>query len=594
MAAATPTTPLPDAGKVDEKENVELIVINGQKFEVHFDVTDNKIGVKLVPISNNPIPDPEPDKPAELGTVKPGGWGGDITDPTKWSVVSMKDNPALSKIVDQNKVNIATGFTSKEIAEAVIKFIQKIGWAEFEKLLAGGPTTPPPQPGGGGGGTVGKNVYKTTGKSMVPKSTGFKIRHYASGKPDDTTIEFNAAECPYDAFEATGDFTIGKPEHDDRLDVKMYGPRHQDGKGAWYIFAIQFSDGETSFGIEQPHPKTDSSVATGKTFGNIEGSKTIGFKGVIWPLSGGGAHVEGYIDLKDGKGWQLALQADNPGGKKFKRDGAQQIQFRIDAAPQLKGENVIVEEIAVPPVPVGSGGTDPDPNPNPGPTPGPKPPTGEGWTSAGRWDKNGSRTITKHMETDPKDNTVALAAGGNNRKLVIDGNGKAILSGNQARIYIFQPNYDAVLQLKYIHTKELENLSLKLRSRHQEEDPPENRFGGYGSSIALDHVQDKREEYHNEHTTLGEQPLEKKLEAGKEYGVRYTVRDIANGVNNVTEIDYNDGKGFVKVADFTDTKPLDYMRDKKLCSEKSYAWIRTNGDDSTKEVPIWDVSVKPL
>ena len=97
--------------------------------------------------------------------------------------------------------------------------------------------------------------------------------------------------------------------------------------------AIQFSDGQTSCGYEKPHPKTTSDVVKGKAFGDIRGNKEIGFKGVIWPLEGGGAHVEGYIDLQDGKGWQLGISADNIGEKKFEKDPNQQVQFRIDAAP---------------------------------------------------------------------------------------------------------------------------------------------------------------------------------------------------------------------------------------------------------------------
>lgn len=338
---------------VNENENIEFVVIDGKKFEVQFDTVDNNISIKLVPLSTNPVPNPDPDPdtkpPTELGTVKPGGWGGDVEHPELWKVVQMRDDPKLSKIVDGNGINISTGYTTPKIAEAVIVFVKEIGWAAFEKLLEGG--TEPVDPGTGGGtpgGVVGKNIYKTTGKSMVPKSSGFKTRHYASGKPDDTTIEFNARECPYKAYEAYGDFTIGKPEHDDRLDVKMWGPRHDDGIGAWYIFAIQFSDGETSFGWEKPHPTTKNSVMVGKKFGDIRGKKKIGFKGVIWPLEAGGAHVQGWIDMKDGKGWQLALEADNPGGKKFSCDKEQNVQFRIDAAPELEGENVIVEEIVVP------------------------------------------------------------------------------------------------------------------------------------------------------------------------------------------------------------------------------------------------------
>jgi len=193
------------------------------------------------------------------------------------------------------------------------------------------------------------NVYRTSGKSQKAESTGFRVVRYASGKPNDTRIEFNAENCPYEAYEAYGYFTIGQPEHDDKLDVKCWGPRHDDDKGAWYIFSIQFSDGQTWLGWEKPHPKTESEVVKGKAFGDIRGNREIGFKGVIWPLEGGGGHVEGYIDLMDGSGWQLGVSADNIGGQKFEKDDSQQVKFRIDAAPQLKARDVVVEEIVVPP-----------------------------------------------------------------------------------------------------------------------------------------------------------------------------------------------------------------------------------------------------
>jgi hypothetical protein len=214
------------------------------------------------------------------------------------------------------------------------------------------------------------------------------------------------------------------------------------------------------------------------------------------------------------------------------------------------------------------------------------------WTSKGKWDNGRKRTITGHEEKDPDDNTLMVAAG-NNRKFEILGDGKALLSGARARIYILENNYDSVMELKFIPDSSLDDLSLKLRSRHQEGGDGENRFGGYGSAISLGEVECKREEFHNEHTTIGSKKLkdEKKLKNGKEYGVRYTCKDVNGKVNMKTEIDY--GNGFIEVANFTDDDPEDYMTDKQLYDKKSYAWIRTNGDDP-EEIQLRNVSIKPL
>ena len=216
------------------------------------------------------------------------------------------------------------------------------------------------------------------------------------------------------------------------------------------------------------------------------------------------------------------------------------------------------------------------------------------WKSSGKWDNGRRRVLKRHMEKDPDDNRLAVAAG-ENRRFEILGDGKALLSGNRARIYIFENNYDSVMELKFIPDSSLDDLSLKLRSRHQENNPKRNRFGGYGSAISLSEIECKREEFHNEHTTIGTKRLRngKKLRIGREYGVRYTCKDVNDGVNMKTEIDYNDGNGFVEVANFTDNDPEDYMIKKRLYNQKSYAWIRTNGDDPD-EIQLRDVSIKSL
>jgi hypothetical protein len=216
------------------------------------------------------------------------------------------------------------------------------------------------------------------------------------------------------------------------------------------------------------------------------------------------------------------------------------------------------------------------------------------WTSSGKWDNGRRRILRGHGERDPDDDKLAVAAG-ENRRFEIRGDGKALLSGNRARIYIYENNYDSVMELKFIPNPSLDDLSLKLRSRHNEDNPERNRFGGYGSAISLSEIECKREEYHNEHTTIGTARLrnEKRLQNGREYGVRYTCKDVNGSVNMKTEIDYGDGNGFVEVANITDDNPEDYMTRKQLYDQRSYAWIRTNGDDPD-EIQLRDLSIKPL
>lgn len=82
-----------------------------------------------------PTPDPTnpPTKPTE-GKVKE--WGAN-KDPSTWSVVKMRDNPALSKVVDDQAINVATDFTSDATAQQYI---------DYYKYIQGNPIPPPPPP----------------------------------------------------------------------------------------------------------------------------------------------------------------------------------------------------------------------------------------------------------------------------------------------------------------------------------------------------------------------------------------------------------------------------------------------------------------
>ena len=150
--------------------------------------------------------------------------------------------------------------------------------------------------GGNVAGDCTKNLYKLTGRTENFTDSGYKTRHYASGKPDDVTREWNTRNgVPFADYEFTVYITIQEQDHDDTISMKMYGPNHDDGIGAWYILDLTFNSGQFIGGHEQPHPTTTTDV-NGSSFGSIM-NKEIGFKTVIWKV-GTGAQVVGWIDYR--------------------------------------------------------------------------------------------------------------------------------------------------------------------------------------------------------------------------------------------------------------------------------------------------------
>lgn len=212
------------------------------------------------------------------------------------------------------------------------------------------------------------------------------------------------------------------------------------------------------------------------------------------------------------------------------------------------------------------------------------------WQSTA-WSNGRDRTLTGSGERDPDDPTLSFGAG-ENRELIIKGAsdpGFVNHTGARTRIYVDQNgnvanNYNASLEIqKFYPNASLDNLSLRLRSRHQEDDPPSNRFGGYNMALSHNSVSAQRENYHNDHTNLSPSSisLPNALVNGTEYGIRYSVRDTTDGkVELKLELKGGAyGTSYVEVAKSYDNNPLSYMLDKQLyLNNRSYFWIRTNGD----------------
>jgi hypothetical protein len=243
----------------------------------------------------------------------------------------------------------------------------------------------------------------------------------------------------------------------------------------------------------------------------------------------------------------------------------------------------------------------PPSTPPPPTTPIPPSPPANGtvlWDSNvnGKWNNGRKRTMTSAHEFDPDSKNVEVAAG-SSRKFEVFGDGMAKITGDRARIYVHVNNYNAQMEISYIPNPSLDNtLSLRLRSRHNEPDPPENRFGGYGVAVSLDEGKPGREEYHNEHTSFPDFKLPYKMQYGKMYTLRYSVHDTADGkqVEMWLEIDYENNGNFIEVGRWKDPKPLPYMLDKELYLKKSYVWVRVNSQHTGEEEGPKDVEIKKL
>jgi hypothetical protein len=197
--------------------------------------------------------------------------------------------------------------------------------------------------------------------------------------------------------------------------------------------------------------------------------------------------------------------------------------------------------------------TTPSPEPEPPIPPEPTPsPEGLLWDSNihGKWNDGNKRTITtKQNGQTPDDKSIFVAASGS-PKLVIDGDGVAHLVGG---------------------TGVFDNLSLKLRCRHQEGGDCSNRFGGYGASIDRSSIDMKTETCHNIHTNS----------ASKSHGI-----PIKNGEWHKVEFECTGDKpvnfkfsvdGSVKMEHSDKNPPAG--SDKVTLEQNSYFWIRGNNSD---------------
>jgi hypothetical protein len=228
------------------------------------------------PVDPTPVDptEPIPIKPKEQGVILHGGWGGN-PDPNTWKATKMVNAEYAGKwkIVDNKGVNILQEFSTEQNAKDMI------AWAIAN--ITNNPTDPTPDP-------VDPNptpdpteppsdldnikgpYAKTPGsKTMQSTTRGPTTRHYASGKPDDETIEKNVKGITYKAYQWITKVKLTEMEHEDNISLKS-GGNHDDGPG-WYDNGINSHSGQTCIGVEPAHPETHLCEIKGRKVGNVVG-----------------------------------------------------------------------------------------------------------------------------------------------------------------------------------------------------------------------------------------------------------------------------------------------------------------------------------
>lgn len=260
-------------------------------------------------------PNPDPDNTH----VKEGGWGGDTASAGTWESVPMKSPPDQWKVVDKAGVNIAHQFASEAEADEYIKYHQCIQEGGSEGPSPPKPEEPPTQPPTEPG-TAGEGPYAIKGTPKGHTIRGPTTRHYASGKPDDETIEANVKGFSWPNHQFVVDITIGEMEHDDNASLKIGGNHMTNG---WFDNGYSIYQGQSCLGTEVKHPSTKLCIVTGDKIGDIR-NKRIKLAATYFKNEN---KTEVWSNI--GNGWRKNAEGANIGGFNSKTTNFE-TQLRID------------------------------------------------------------------------------------------------------------------------------------------------------------------------------------------------------------------------------------------------------------------------
>ena len=153
-----------------------------------------------------------------------------------------------------------------------------------------------------------------------------------------------------------------------------------------------------------------------------------------------------------------------------------------------------------------------------------------------------------------------------------------ICDAGHGRFYTYVPNYNVymILVAGWGNQVSGQDISLKLRSRHNEPDPCNNRFGGYGFSLDRTGFSSKREPCHNNHDQAVSGPLPIKPVTGQFYTIEFSVKDEGTGVRQIAKLN---GTQLMNRVTARQAAPPNIF-------SKSYIWVRQNIDSGTGELRI--------
>ena len=181
------------------------------------------------------------------------------------------------------------------------------------------------------------------------------------------------------------------------------------------------------------------------------------------------------------------------------------------------------------------------------------------------------RTVEQVGDIGPNGLGLECRASGNPKIQVnADKTFSLICGTGHGRFYGYCRNYNVRLEMEaaWWNSTSGQDCSLKLRSRHNENDPCDNRFGGYGFSIDRSGYDSKREPCHNNHdqSTSGNVPS---LSTQHYFKVTYSVQDVSGGVEQIATVN---GQQVMKRTTGKQAAA------KSLFDQQSYLWVRQNID----------------
>lgn len=162
-----------------------------------------------------------------------------------------------------------------------------------------------------------------------------------------------------------------------------------------------------------------------------------------------------------------------------------------------------------------------------------------------------------------------------------------LCDSGHGRFYVYVPNYNVymIIVLGWGNQVAGQDVSLKLRSRHNEADPCNNRFGGFGFAYDRSGFSAKTEPCHNNHVSVASGSLPFKLATGQFATVEFSVKDEGSGTRQIAKIN---GSQIMNKVIARQAAPA------SLFGPRSYIWVRQNVDSGTGELRIKNLKLYAL